>query len=194
MGSALGLFSPGVAKILLSQLVKISPLVSEHSLLYLIKFLILHYLLSISSQPCPARSKNPAAVSSVVSDSVQPHRWQPTRLPRPWDSPGKNTGVGCHFLLQCMKVESQSEVLSCVRLFETPQDCSLPGSSSIHGIFQARVLAWGAIAFGIHCYLAITPPPTPIIVFAVESYLSPTTKSPLHQSLLNFPVFNECHE
>ena len=45
-----------------------------------------------------------------MSDSVQPHRRQPTRLPRPWDSPGKNTGVGCHFLLQCMKVKSESEV------------------------------------------------------------------------------------
>ena len=49
-------------------------------------------------------------MASVVSDSVRPHRWQPTRLPRPWDSPGKNTGVGCHFLLQCMKVKSESEV------------------------------------------------------------------------------------
>ena len=45
-----------------------------------------------------------------MSDSVWPHRRQPTRLPRPWDSPGKNTGVGCHFLLQCMKVKSESEV------------------------------------------------------------------------------------
>ena len=53
---------------------------------------------------------------SVVSDSVQPHRLQPTRLPHPWDSPGKNTGVGCHCLLQCMKVKS----LTCVRLFATP--------------------------------------------------------------------------
>ena len=81
-----------------------------------------------------------------MSDSVQPHRQQPTRLPRPWDSPGKNTGVGCHFLLQCMKVKSESEVaLSCPTL-SNPMDCSLPGSS-IHGIFQARVLEWGAIAF-----------------------------------------------
>ena len=81
-----------------------------------------------------------------MSDSVRPHRWQPTRLPRPWDSPVKNTGVGCHFLLQCMKVKSESEVTqSC----PTPIDrvyCSLPGSS-IHGIFQARVRDWVAIAF-----------------------------------------------
>ena len=75
-----------------------------------------------------------------------PHRRQPTRLPRPWDSPGKNTGVGCHFLLQCRKVKSESEVTqSCLTLHD-PVDCSLPGSS-IHGIFQARVLEWGAIAF-----------------------------------------------
>ena len=85
-------------------------------------------------------------VASVVSDSVRPHRRQPTRLPRPWDSPGKNTGVGCHFLLQCMKVKSESEVAqSCPTLLD-PMDCSPPGSS-IHGIFQARVLEWGAIAF-----------------------------------------------
>ena len=70
-----------------------------------------------------------------------PCRWQPTRLPHPWDSPGKNTGVGCHFLLQCMKVKSESEVAQCLTLCD-PIDCSPPGSS-IHGIFQARVLEWG---------------------------------------------------
>ena len=81
-----------------------------------------------------------------MSDSVQPHRWKPTRLPFPWDSPGKNTGVGCHFLLQCMKVKGESEVTqSCPTLSDT-MDCSLLGSS-VHGIFQARVLEWGAIAF-----------------------------------------------
>ena len=70
----------------------------------------------------------------------------PTRLPRPWDSPGKNTGVGCHFLLQGMKVKSESEVAQSCLTLSDPMDCSLPGSS-IHGIFQARVLEWGAIAF-----------------------------------------------
>ena len=81
-----------------------------------------------------------------MSDSVQPHRRQPTRLRRPWDSPGKNTGVGCHFLLHCMKVKSESEFAqSCLTLCD-PMDCSPPGSS-IHGIFQARALEWGAIAF-----------------------------------------------
>ena len=83
---------------------------------------------------------------SVVSDSLRPHRRQPTRLFCPWDSSGKNTGVGCHFLLQCMKVKSESEVAqSCLTLRDT-MDCSLPGSS-VHGIFQARVLEWGATAF-----------------------------------------------
>ena len=81
-----------------------------------------------------------------MSDSVQPHRQQPTRLPRPWDSPGKNTGVGCHFLLQRMKVKSESEVAQSCPTLSDPMDCSPPGSS-IHGIFQARVLEWGAIAF-----------------------------------------------
>ena len=83
-----------------------------------------------------------------MSDSVQPHRRQPTMLPRPWDSPGKNTGVGCHFLLQCMKVKSESEVAQSCPTLSDPMDCSLPGSS-IHGIFQARVLEWGAIAFSV---------------------------------------------
>ena len=83
-----------------------------------------------------------------MSNSVRPHRQQPTRLPRPWDSPGKNTGVGCHFLLQCMKVKSESEVAQLCPTLSDPMDCSLIGSS-VHGIFQARVLEWGAIAFSI---------------------------------------------
>ena len=78
-----------------------------------------------------------------MSDSVRPHRQQPTRLASPWDSPGKNSGVGCHFLLQCMKVKSEREVTqSCLTLCD-PIDCSPPGSSD-HWIFQARVLEWGA--------------------------------------------------
>ena len=70
------------------------------------------------------------------------------QIPRPWDSPGKNAGVGCHFLLQCMKVKSESEVAQSCPTVSDPMDCSLPGSS-IHGIFQARVLEWGAIAFSV---------------------------------------------
>ena len=83
-----------------------------------------------------------------MSDFVRPHRRQPTRLPRPWDSPGKNTEVGCHFLLQCMKVKGESEVAQLRLTLSDPMDCSLPGSS-IHGIFQARVMEWGAIAFSL---------------------------------------------
>ena len=91
-----------------------------------------------------------------VSDSVRPQRPQPTRLPRPWDSPGKNTGVGCHFLLQCVKVKSESEVAQSCPTRRDPMDCSLPGSSA-QGIFQARVLEWGAIAFSenVFSYLLI---------------------------------------
>ena len=81
-----------------------------------------------------------------MSNSMRPHRWQPTRLPRPWDSPGKTTGVGCHFLLQCMKVKSEREVTQSCPTLSNPMDCSLPGSS-IHGIFQVRILEWFAIAF-----------------------------------------------
>ena len=81
-----------------------------------------------------------------MSDSVRPHGLQPTRLLRPRDSPGKNTGVGCHFLLQCMKVESESEVTQSCLTLSDPVDCSLPGSS-IRGIVRATVLEWGAIAF-----------------------------------------------
>ena len=81
-----------------------------------------------------------------MSDSVRPHRRQPTRLPCPWDSPGKNTRVGCHFLLQCMKVKSESKVTQSCPTLSDPMDCSLPGSS-VHGIFQAKVLEWDGTAF-----------------------------------------------
>ena len=84
-----------------------------------------------------------------MSDSVRPQRRKPTRLPRPWDSPGKNTGVGRHFLLQCVKVKSESEVTPWCRTLSDPMDYSPPGSS-VPGIFQARVLEWGAIAFSYY--------------------------------------------
>ena len=100
-----------------------------------------------------------------MSDSVRPHRWQPTRLPCPWDSPGKNTVVGCHFLLQCMKVKSESEVAqSCLTLGD-PMDCSPPGSST-HGIFQARGLEWGTIAFSSLSNL---------LKYHIDSFLSVST-------------------
>ena len=85
------------------------------------------------------------SVASVMSDSVRPQRRQPTH---PCDCPGKNTVVGCHFLLQCMKVKSASEVAQSCPTLSDPMDCSLPGSS-VHGIFQAGVLEWGAIAFSL---------------------------------------------
>ena len=89
-----------------------------------------------------------AAKSLQLYPTVQPHRWQPTRLPRPWDSPGQNAGVGFHCLLQCMKMKSESEAAQLCPTLSDPTDCSLPGSC-IHGIFQARVLEWGAIAFSV---------------------------------------------
>ena len=76
-----------------------------------------------------------------MSDSVRPRRRQPTRLPRPWDSPGKNTGVGCHFLLQCTTVKSEREVAQSCPTLSDPMDCGPPGPS-IRGVFQARALEW----------------------------------------------------
>ena len=91
-------------------------------------------------------------MASVVSDSVRPPRRQPTWLPCLWDSPGQNTGVGCHFLLQCMKVKSESELAQSCLTPSDPMDCSPPGPS-IHEIFQARVLEWGAIALSLEQYI-----------------------------------------
>ena len=91
-----------------------------------------------------------AAKSLQSRPTLQPHRRQPTRLPGPWDSPGKNTGVGCHFLLQCMKVKSESEVAQSCPTLRDSMDCSLPGSS-VQGIFQAIVLEWVAISFSNAC-------------------------------------------
>ena len=101
-----------------------------------------------------------------MSDSLQPHRRQPIRLLRPWDSPGKNTGVGCHFLLQCMKVGSEKEVAQSCPTLSDPTDCSPPGPS-VRGSCQARVLEWGAIAFsGLVLYRPLSSclpssPPSP---------------------------------
>ena len=122
-----------------------------------------------------------------MSDSVRPQRWQPTRLPHPWDSPGKNTGVGCHFLLQCMKVKSESEVAQSCPTPSDPMDCS-PTGSSVHGIRQARVLEWVAIAFSYILLLA-TPNlafSTIIILFFLPSFLS--------AAFPFYSVFFECFE
>ena len=91
------------------------------------------------------RRQAAAAAKSLQSCPTlcDPRGRQPTRLPCPWDSPGKNTGVGCHFLLQCMKVKSESEVAQLCPTLHNPMHYSLPGFST-HGIFQARLLEWGA--------------------------------------------------
>ena len=127
-----------------------------------------------------------------MSDSVRPHRRQPTRFPRPWDSPGKNTGVGYHFLLQCVKVKSESEVAQSCLTLSNPMDCSPPGSS-VHGIFQARVLEWGAIAFSeIHSTLgyrwSICFQAHARLCSWVQSVVSCTTLPKIHQIALNYSV------
>ena len=116
-----------------------------------------------------------------MSDPVRPHRQQPTRLPRPWDSPGKNTGVGCHFLLQCMKVKSESEVAQSCPTLRDPMDCSPPGSS-VHGIFQARVLEWGAIVFSdtytyTYLYLCTHTKMSSVHFGITSTYHGPTTQT-----------------
>ena len=118
---------------------------------------------------------------SVVSDSVRPHRRQPTRLLRPWDSPGKNTGVGCHFLPQCTKVKSESEVAQSCPTLSDPMDCSLPGSS-IHGIFPGK-----SIEVGCHCLL----PYLRLLIF-LPAILIPACVSssihPLYSIYFPFPL------
>ena len=99
------------------------------------------------------------------------HRRQPTRLPRPRGSPGKNTGVGCHFLLQCMKVKSESEVAQLCPTLSDPMDCSLPGSSA-HGILQARVLEWVAIKSTLQKLCSFTSIYSTKINFTLSSLLS----------------------
>ena len=97
---------------------------------------------SISLCPASFCTAAAAAAKSLQScPTVRPHRQQPTRLPRPWDSPGKNTGVGCHFLLRCMKVKIESDIAQWCPTLSDPMDCSPPGSS-FHGIFQATVLSF----------------------------------------------------
>ena len=105
-----------------------------------------------------------------MSDSVRPHTRQPTRLPHPWDSPGKNTGVGCHFLLQCMKVKSESEVAQSCPTPSDPMVCSLPGSSVHDG-----VLEWVAIAFSAHrrhLFLIHTRALMPLLDFQCSSQMT----------------------
>ena len=127
-----------------------------------------------------------------MSDSVRPHRRQPTRLPHPWDSPGKNTGVGCHFLLQCMKVKSEREVVQSCPTLSDPMDCSLPGSS-IHGIFQARVLEWGAIAFSISLRYQSLFPYTPKKSVPLLILSSSSTPPLLLTTIMGLPWSPKCN-
>ena len=127
-----------------------------------------------------------------MSNSVRPLRQQPTRPPYPWDSPGKNTGLGCHFLLQCMKVKSESEVVQSSPTLCDPMYCSPPGSS-IHGIFQARVLEWGAIAFshfwftqGI-CLEGVLLGHMEVLFLAFMGISIPSNSSHLHQQCKRVP-------
>ena len=117
-----------------------------------------------------------------MSDSVRPQRRQPTRLPHPWNYPGKNTGVGCHFLLQCMKVKSESEVAQLCPTRSDPMDCSLRGSS-VHGIFQARVLL-GSNSFqfitGELMLLFIIPLPN----LEKRNFGAQADKQPTHRTIL----------
>ena len=125
-----------------------------------------------------------------MSDSVQPHRQQPNRLPRPWDSPGKNTGVGCHVLLQCMKVKSESEVAQSYPTLSHPMDCSPPGSS-VHGF--SRQEYWSGVPlpspFLSHalyqmsvCYLYFFCPGNSILVCVLVAQLCPTLCDPMECS------------
>ena len=115
---------------------------------------------------------------------MPPHRQQPTRLPHPWDSPGKNTGVGCHVLLQCMKVKSEREVAQSCLILSDPMDCSLPGSSvHVHGIFQARVLEWVAIAFSLELWTFVNSSHPPPCLSAFGHQMAFWKRS-LHQSFL----------
>ena len=122
---------------------------------------------------------------------MRPHRSQPTRLPHPWDSPGKNTGVGCHFLLQCMKVKSESEVAQSCPALSDPMDCSLPGSS-VHGIFSGK-----STGVGCHCLLQYICSLIPIYYFILRArgfskalISSPTTCKPM--CLINLTQLGQC--
>ena len=131
-------------------------------------------------------------VRSVVSNSVRPHRRQTTRLPHPWNSQGKDTGVGCHFLLQCMEVKSESEVAQSCPTLSDPMDYS-PSGSSVHGILQARVLEWVAIAFSdtytvmykyiyvyIHMYIHVCMYNTLYLCIHLNTYMSAYSYTYMH--------------
>ena len=119
--------------------------------------------------------------------SVQPHRRQLTRVPYPWDPPGKNAGVGCHYFFQCMKVKSGSEAAQSCRTPSDPMDCSPPGPS-VHGIFQARVLEWVATAFS-KIYLSDQISHS-VVSDSLQRHESQHARPPVHHQL---PEFTETH-
>ena len=118
-----------------------------------------------------------------MSNSVRPYRQQPTRLLRPWDSPGKSTGVGRHFLLQCMKMKSESDVAQSCPTHSDPMDCS-PPASSIHGIFQARVLEWVAIAFSLLVNASLCAQSCPTLCSCMDCNLPGSSVHGIFQSRL----------
>ena len=110
------------------------------------------------------------------------------QAPRPWDSPGKNTGVGCHFLLQSMEVKSESEVAQSCPTPSDPMDCSPPGPS-VHGIFQARVLEWVAIAFSDNLAVRYRKfPCRNLIEMTLNSQINQCEN--FHFMILRFPFIN----
>ena len=142
------LFASGGQRIGASVFVSVLPMITQGRFSIGLTGLISLLCKGLSGVFSSTTGSTAAAAKSLQSCPTlyDPHGLQPTRLLRPWDSPGNNTGVGCHFLLQCMKVASESEVAQSCPTLSNPMDCSLP-DSSIHGIFQATVLEWGAIAF-----------------------------------------------
>ena len=129
-----------------------------------------------------------AAKLLQLCPTVQPHRQQPTRLPCPWDSPGKNTGSGCHFLLQCMKVKRENEVAQSCPTLRNPMDCSPPGSSA-HETLQPRVLEWVAIAFSMKSIESI---PNLMCTYPQTKQLLKPDPFLLQEHLLSFLMFHRC--
>ena len=173
-----------------SSLLSLRPLAPGKVSCHAVKMLQQHYsevprrgieTFSQQSWEEPPAGRPAAAAAKLLQPcpTVRPHRWQPTRLPRPWDSPGKSTGVGCCFLLQRLKVKSKKEVTQSCPTLRDPMDCSLPGSS-VYGIFQARVLEWGAIVFSSK--QACLPPVEATLTAILTAALATTSQNALNQN------------
>ena len=145
-GKVMSLLFNMLSRLVISFLPRIKHIVVQYMLIYSIWHTVYVYIV-VYAHTIHTDSICISILSHISRvRSVRPHRRQPTRLRHPWDSPGKNTGVGCHFFLQCMKVKSESEVAQSSPTLSDTRVCSLPGSS-IHGILQASILEWGAISF-----------------------------------------------